>query len=111
MSTSAVCARRGALRSSGCSAPSTRHGSSGELIRLSVLGRIALVLGALLAVAAGTSSCTAGHADPDLPAVFTADQARQSRPAYKTACAPCHGTGPRGGAGPPLAGPPVLPAA
>ncbi|TMH02308.1 MAG: c-type cytochrome, partial [Betaproteobacteria bacterium] len=108
MSTSAVCARRGALRSSGCSAPSTRHGSSGELIRLSVLGRIALVLGALLAVAAGTSSCTAGHADPDLPAVFTADQARQGRRVYKTACASCHGSELEGAAAPALAGPAFL---
>src|SRR2546423_1193993 len=108
MSTSAVCARRGALRSSGCSAPSTRHGSSGELIRLSVLGRIALVLGALLAVAAGTSSCTAGHADPDLPAVFTADQARQGRRVYKTACARCHCSELEGPAAPALAGPAFL---
>src|SRR5207253_193031 len=108
MSTSAVCARRGALRSSDCSAPSTGYGFSGELILLSVLGRVAWVLGALLAAAAAGTSCTAGHADPELPAVFTADQARQGRRVYKTACASCHGSDLEGAAAPPLAGPAFL---
>src|SRR2546430_12196687 len=110
MSPAAVWARGDALRSSDCSALSTRHGFSGELVRLSVLGRIASVLGALLAVAAGTSSCTSGHADPDLPAVFTADQARQGRRVYKAACASCHGSELEGAAAPALAGPAFLPA-
>jgi len=67
-----------------------------------------LVLATLLAPAASGASCAAGHADPELPAVFTADQARQGRRIYKTSCAECHGSGLEGVTAPALAGPTFL---
>src|SRR2546423_11000976 len=69
--------------------------------------RFALVA-ALLATAVSGTSCTAVHADPELPAVFTADQARQGRRIYRTSCAECHGRDLEGAAAPPLAGPTFL---
>ena len=70
--------------------------------------RVILVLGTALAPLVAGTSCAARPADPDLPAVFTADQAKLGRQVYKTSCGDCHGPELEGVAAPALAGPAFL---